>query len=98
MEQMKIPEEARVTYNYEAPDVPEMVKEFRPTLFRDDNDYCCVLGPNPQMGIFGCGISQEEALRNWQHNLKRRITDADDNDEVAQYIIEALKASNKKVW
>jgi len=98
MKQMKIPDSVQVAYNYEAPGVPNEVKELRPALFRDGGDYCCILGPDEQTGIFGCGISLEDALSAWMHNLAVRITQPADDDEVALYAIDVLKASNKKVW
>jgi hypothetical protein len=98
MEQMRIPEEMLVHFNYEAKDVPQTVRELRPVIFQDGNDFCCVLGPDMKKGIFACGLSPQEALKNWQRNLDQRIKNHSDNDEVANYVVDALKASNKKIW
>ncbi|WP_134089951.1 hypothetical protein [Olivibacter sp. XZL3] len=98
MEQMRIPQEMIVPFNYESQDLPRSVKELRPVIFQDGNDFCCVLGPDTRKGIFACGLSPQEALKNWQHNLDERIKNHPDDDEVAAYIIDALNASNKKVW
>jgi len=98
MQQMNIPEELSIPFNYEGADVPAVISELRPQLFHDGEDYCCLLGPDIQSGIYGCGISTEDALRDWQQNLTKRITQPDESDEVALYAIDVLNASNRKVW
>lgn len=98
MEQMRIPQEMVIRFNYEAKDVPRSVKKLRPVIFQDGNDFCCVLGPDMRRGIFGCGLSPQEALKNWQRNLDERMKNYPEDDEVANHVVEVLNASNRKVW
>jgi len=58
---------------------------------------CVVPGPDLQEGVFGCGSTTEEALKDWDDHLKDRIGDHKE-DEVARYIMDTLKASVNKVW
>lgn len=98
MEQMKISEQLKVALNYEAKELSRAVKELQPVVYQDGNEFCCLLGPNTTTGIFGCGISIAEALKDWERNLEKRIENITENDEVALYTIDVLKASNRKVW
>lgn len=98
MKQMKIAEQLKVSINYEGKELSKAVKELQPVVFQDGNEFCCLLGPDMKAGIFGCGISPQEALKDWERNLKKRIDAVTEGDEVALYAIDVLKASNKKVW
>ena len=98
MKQLNVPEEMKVTIDFTKPDIPESVKAFRPLLFHDGNAYCCVLGPDPQAGVFGCGETPEKALKDWDVHLKERQLSKDQNDEVARYIKDTLNTSKDKVW
>lgn len=53
--------------------LPPSVKMFRPLVFQDSDGVCVVFGPDPQEGIFGCGPTIEEALKDWDDHLKIRI-------------------------
>lgn len=98
MEQMKIDDLARVDINYEDDSLPKVVKELRPVVFAEATHYCCLLGPDKQLGIDGCGTSVVEAIADWEQDLQKRLQTSDENDEVAQYVKDSLNASNKKVW
>lgn len=98
MEQMKIPESMIVRINYEEKELPSSVRELRPVVFKDGESYCCLLGPDPQEGIFGCGNTEKEALNDWKSSLEMRIDNLKEDDEVAQYVKDRLNASNKKIW
>jgi len=98
MKQMKISEQLKVSLNYEEKELSRAVKELQPVVFQDGNEFCCLLGPDMKEGIFGCGISLQEALKDWERNLEKRINNATEGDEVALYAIDVLKASNKKIW
>jgi hypothetical protein len=43
-------------------------------------------------------MTKEEALSDWEINLRERVKTADAADEVGQYIIDTLKISKKDVW
>lgn len=97
MEQMTMPQDAVIDYNYEAEGVAEPVKEFRPLIFKDGNAYCVVLGPDPQAGVFGCGASVDDALHDWTQHFKE-IASKGGSDEVSRYIIDTLQTSKQEVW
>jgi hypothetical protein len=85
MKQLSVPDEMKVEIDYSSKEVPESVKTFQPLLFKDGNSYCCVLGPDPQLGVFGCGDTPFHALQDWDKHLKE-YKPKDENDEVAFYI------------
>jgi hypothetical protein len=98
MEQMKIDEGMVVAVDYEAHEHSKVVKELRPVVFKEEGSFCCLLGPDPQAGIFGCGDTAEGAISDWEQHLKERMAKPIGDDEVAQYVQDTLNASNKKVW
>ena len=98
MKQMKVPAEQLVELDYEASDCPALVRELQPAIFRDGNGYRCLLGPDVQTAIIGSGDTVDQAIANWELALRERMQDADEGDEVAQYALDMLQASNRKVW
>src|SRR5947207_2664795 len=98
MEQMNLPEEMKVEINFDDTTLSESMRTFRPLIYQDGDAYCCLLGPDPQEGVFGCGKTPQEALSDWDTHLQDRIQHHSPNDEVAQYICDTLKASVNKVW
>ena len=72
--------------DYQANDVPATVKEFKPVVFHDGNAYCCMLGPDPQEGIFGCGESPEEAIKDWANHFDERLANPIENDPLIKDI------------
>jgi hypothetical protein len=85
MKQMEIPEEMKIDIDYN--DIfPLSVGKLRPQVFRDGDHYCCLLGPNPAEGVFGCGETVTEALLDWDDQMHKRVMNADENDEVAAFI------------
>jgi hypothetical protein len=98
MKQMDINEEMKVAIDFEAENLSQEIRELRPVVFQEEDSFCCLLGPDPQAGIFGCGNTPQEALSDWQKHLKERVQQPIGNDEVAQYVYDTLNASNKKVW
>lgn len=98
MKQMKIPKEMEVPANYDSDKLPQTVKTLHPVIFHDGDAFCCLLGPDPETGVFGCGITQEDAVKDWDIALHQRIDAFDGSDETAQYAIDSLKASNDPAW
>jgi hypothetical protein len=80
-----VPEELKVIIDYNE-DLPLSVVRFEPVVFKDGDSYCCLLGPNPSEGIFGCGNTAKEALLDWDTNLQKRIKEGNANDEVSAYV------------
>ncbi|WP_205512819.1 hypothetical protein [Longitalea arenae] len=99
MQQMHVPEEDIITIDFDAGDIPASVREFRPMVFREADRFCCILGPDPEIGIFGSGTSIEEALRDWDNDFKRRIQNLQPAyNEVDQYLQDTLNTTKDKVW
>lgn len=98
MEQMKMDKLEVVPLNYEDAALPADVRELRPAMYVDGDAYCCILGPDPAVGIFGCGYTKDEAVADWQNQLNERISKAPENDEIAQEIIDLKSAGKNEVW
>jgi hypothetical protein len=86
MKQLNVPDEMKVDIDFTDNHVPDSVKTFQPVLFKDGNAYCCVLGPDPQQGVFGCGETPLAALKDWDKNFQQRKEVNDKDDEVSLYI------------
>jgi hypothetical protein len=97
MEQMNVPDDQKLPVDYDSPELPNSVSIFRPLVFQDGDSVCVVLGPDPQGGVFGRGATDEEALNDWDNHLQDLIKYHKEDDELAQYILDTLKASVKKV-
>jgi len=52
----------RVSYEYMRPSVI-----FRPKIYQDGNQFCCLLGENIQEGITAFGNTPDEATRNFDN-------------------------------
>jgi len=52
-------------------------------------------GARPHQGIFGNGETALDALADWLENLQVRLKTGDENDKVANYARESLRASNR---
>lgn len=98
MEQMKDDEHRQVPINYEANEFSMEVRELRPVVFRDGESYCCLLGADPQSGVFRCGDTARQAIEDWEQHLQERMESNPKDDELVQYVKDTLNASNKKVW
>lgn len=98
MEQMNVPEQMKVKVDYTHSDLPASVRTFRPLLFRDGKLYCCILGPDLERGVFGCGDTEKDAFIDWDRSYQLRRKSTNENDEVARYINDTLKSSVNKVW
>jgi len=68
---MKVDNNAIIRIDYDADDLPATAKQYKPILFREGSLICCLLGPDPRSGIFGCGPTLSEALKDWDADLKR---------------------------
>jgi len=98
MKQMNIPEEMQIRVDFQNSDLPRTVKELRPVLWHDGSAFCCLLGADPQVGIFGCGSTKEAAFFDWDKQLISRLRDARSDDELARYVLDTLKIKKEDVW
>jgi hypothetical protein len=58
----------------------------KPVVFKEGDSFCCLLGPDPQTGIFGCGPTPKQALSDWEEHLKEYLATADEDDYVLEYV------------
>lgn len=64
-------EKELVRVDYTDAQVPESVKNFRPDIYRDGDEYCLILG-NDQHAIVGCAGSIEEAMKRWDETYWKK--------------------------
>jgi hypothetical protein len=93
MKQFEINELLKVQIDYNDIDIPDSVKIFKPLVYEDGNGYCVILGPDPQVGIFGCGPTPKEALWDWDKHLDDFKMNHEEDDEVAIYLDEVLSST-----
>lgn len=63
-----------IKLDYERADVPKSVRILKPTLYQEGTGtYCCILGEDPQAGIFGCGNSPEAAMESWDRSYQELL-------------------------
>ncbi|MDQ0638480.1 hypothetical protein QF042_002045 [Pedobacter sp. W3I1] len=63
-----------------------VAKKLSPSVFRD-GDYVCVLyGEDPKHGVFGRGNSVEEALDDWENNLRKAVSSDIDIKRIVAHI------------
>ena len=94
---MNVPEETKVTIDFDDKEQSEAVRTLQPLVFKEDGRFCCVLGPDKQDGVVGYGETVQAALEEWESELRKRIIYPKKNDEVAAFIIDKLNASPKDV-
>jgi len=98
MEQMIMDQSAIVDIDFTAADVERTLKTLQPVVFRDGEQYCCHLGPDLEQGVIGKGESPEKAIEAWKAALKQRVETAGEDDELANFIKDALNFSKNDVW
>ena len=65
--------------DYNSPLVPESVKVLRPVITRDRGGYFCLYGSDPLEGVAGYGSTPEEAMRDFDNQLKIQDQDSEAN-------------------
>ncbi|SEB17024.1 hypothetical protein [Pedobacter hartonius] len=90
LEQMKIDPERIIEVDYSG-----AAKALKPVVYKNRDLYCCIFGSNREKGVLGCGKTTEEALTDWDKNLKVRLRKAEGDDEIVQHVKTLL--SNGKV-
>jgi hypothetical protein len=98
MEQMNLDGLEAVAVDYESGSIPVSVKTFEPSVYKHGLFFCCILGPAPETGVFGCGDTLRAALTDWDKQLQERIRDYREGDEVAEYILDTIDASTWAIW
>jgi hypothetical protein len=65
-------EKETIHIDFTAPDIPETVKNFRPYIYRDEDNFYCILGTDKEYGVFGTGATVELAMQDWERSLKEK--------------------------
>jgi hypothetical protein len=86
MEQMNTEGLALVRVDYDSADVPDSVKQTHPVVYRNGGEYCCVLGPDPERGIFGRGKTLNDALSKFDRQFQERLEHPIKGDPVSEFI------------
>jgi hypothetical protein len=95
---MEINRRNTISLDYNSDDLPKSVKKLKPILFHEGNAFCCLLGPDPQEGIFGCGNTEKEALEDWDKHAKERVMKMDRNDTIVHTFLKQLKTDMDDLW
>jgi len=98
MMQMNIDPELVVDFDFTRPEVNRTLKNLQPVVYKDGDQYSCLLGPDLEHGILGTGATPDAAIMQWEVNLQKRIQDPDENDEVAEFVIDSLGMTKDDVW
>jgi len=86
MEQMNTEGLELVRIDYDAADTPESVKQTHPVLYVDRDEFCCLLGPDPNAGIYGCGKTVQQALSEFDRRFPERKENPVHGDPVSEFI------------
>jgi hypothetical protein len=86
MTQMQVDERNIISFNYSDIYLPESVRALKPTLFKVGDLFCCLLGPNPKSGIFGCGNTMRAAVYSWNLHFQEQLKHPTIDEEVMHYI------------
>lgn len=98
MEQMNVEESRKVKVDFTAPELPASARRLEPLVWKEGDAYCCLLGPDPEEGVFGCGASPELALADWDRQLAQHLATSTEDNEVTRYVKDVLKADDTEVW
>ena len=79
-----------VVIDYNAPSIPDSVRLLKPILYTNETGYFCLWGSDPKQGVYGCGISQQEAITDWVNHLKERLEGDLTNDPLGQRLAEQM--------
>lgn len=98
MQQMNIDKSKVVPIDFESEDLPLPVRQFKPALYKEGELFCCILGPDPETGVYACGATEDGAINKWIAALNERMKNQNPDDKVALYIKDTLAASKNDVW
>ncbi len=84
MQSMNIYRSLIVPVNYDLPDNSRFIRRLRPMVYRQGDEYCCMIGSDQQGTIFGRGAAPGIAIKNWEDNLVRRLEHIEDEDDITK--------------
>jgi hypothetical protein len=89
MEQMKVNKDQLVQVA-----MTGAASALQPVVFKEGDSYCCLLGPDPEIGVMGCGDTALEAVKDWDDHLADHLSKAGEQDEVVRHVREVLSNMN----
>lgn len=51
----------------------DATQTIKPLVYKDGDSFCCLSGKDPEVGVFGCGDSPEEAIKDWREALSNEL-------------------------
>ena len=94
MRSININEIDLVAMDYTNPGIPDIVRQLQPVVFMDGSAYSCLLGPDPQSGVFARGNTPLNAVMNWVGRARICLRRNDLDEEVREAVAEALGKFN----
>ncbi len=91
MTQMMIPKEMQVRIDYERNDLPGLIKQLQPVIWEEGSGYCCLIGPDCKTGVLGYGKTVDDAVMEWESQVRERLACHESGDDVADFILQKLK-------
>ncbi|GGE45964.1 hypothetical protein GCM10011413_10150 [Pedobacter psychrotolerans] len=95
MKQMTVDKGKIIDFDFSRFRLPTYVIVFKPLLFQERSRYIAVLGPDLESGITGYGETPEDALINWNDNLRSQIYNLDLKNEIIDDIRNKVAAKGK---
>jgi hypothetical protein len=86
MEQMNTDGLELVKIDFDSAATPMSVQQTHPAMYLEDGLYCCLLGPNPEAGIFGRGKSPAEAMAEFDKHFQSLLEHPVNGDPVSDFI------------
>ena len=86
MEQMQANDLKVIPVDFNATTIPVSVRQTHPLVYEDGDAICCVLGPDPQRGIFGCGATVAAALADFDVHFNELLKHPIEGDPVSEFI------------
>ena len=86
MEPNKVDSASIIPVDYQDEQWPPAFRQFQPVVFTEGDAVCCLYGPDPQAGIFGCGASVTLAIHDWNQQLQDELNYPTAGNPTVQYI------------
>jgi len=87
-----------ISIDFENESLPAPFRNLRPVLYKDGEQFCCILGPDRNQGIFACATTQAEAISDWTHQFRERMIDVSEEDEFAVELRDYVQMRKEDVW
>ena len=97
MEQMYVQPEKIVSFEFSRFRLPQYVNEFKPLLFKNGEIYFAVLGSDLKNGICGKGETPEDALMDWNDQLREVLRGPDLDNPAIRYVLETINALKREI-